>query len=102
MNAPRQTSGAANNPLLQALSLIVAATLLGVAFVMGAVVIALLLAVGAAIALTVAVRIWWLHRRLSRTAAGDASDPSAPQVIEGEYTVVGEADAKRGRRSSRP
>jgi hypothetical protein len=91
-----------NNPLIQALSVIVAAALLGLAFVIGAVVIGVLLALAAVAALTVAIRIWWLHRKIRRAATGDISDRSARQVIEGDYTVVRETDAKPGSRRSLP
>jgi hypothetical protein len=88
------------NPLIQALSLIVAAALLGLAFLIGAVVIGVLLALGAVAALTLAIRIWWLRRKIPSAAAGDAFDRSAGQVIEGDYTVVGETDTKAGRPKS--
>ncbi len=85
------------NPLIQALSLIVAAALLGLAFLIGAVVIGLLLAVGAVAALTIAIRIWWLQRKIRAATLGDPSGRSAQQVIEGDYTIVGDSDAKPGR-----
>ena len=84
------------NPLIQALSLIVAAGLVALAFVIGAVVIGVVLALGAVAALTLAIRIWWLQRTARHAAAGDVSDRSVRQVIEGDYTVVGEANAKSG------
>lgn len=90
------------NPLVQALSLLVAAALLGLAFVIGAVVIGLLLALGAVAALTLAIRVWWLRRKGLHAAAGDTSDRSARQIIEGDYTVVGETDANERRLRSVP
>jgi uncharacterized iron-regulated membrane protein len=84
------------NPLVQALSLIVAAALLGLAFVIGAVVIGVLLALGAVAALTLAIRIWWLRRRALSAAAGDTAERSTRHVIEGDYTVVGENDTNPG------
>jgi len=85
-----------NNPLIQALSLLVAAALLGLAFVIGAVVIGALFVLGAVAALTFAIRIWWLRRATRPAAARDTSNRSARQVIEGDYTIVGETDAKDG------
>jgi hypothetical protein len=85
------------NPLIQALSLIVAAALLGLAFLIGAVVIGVLLAVGAVAALAIAIRIWWLQRKIRAGTPGDPSGRSTRQVIEGDYTVVSETDAKLGR-----
>jgi hypothetical protein len=77
------------NPLIQALALVVATALLGLAFVIGAVVIGVLLALGAVAAIAIAVRIWWLQRKVRAAAATVTSGPSARQVIEGDYTVVG-------------
>ena len=82
------------NPLIQALSLIVAAGLVALAFVIGAVVIGVILALGAVAALTLAIRIWWLQRKARPAPAGGGPDRSARQVIEGDYTVVGETAAK--------
>jgi hypothetical protein len=86
-----------SNPLIQALSLLVAAALLGLAFVIGAVVIGALFVLGAVAALAFAIRIWWLQRKASPAVARDRCDPSERPVIEGDYTVVGETDAKDGR-----
>jgi predicted lipid-binding transport protein (Tim44 family) len=84
------------NPLIQALSLILAAALLGLAFLIGAVVIGVLLAVGAVAALIIAMRIWWLQRKIRAGTAGNPSGRSAQQVIEGDYTIVSETDGKPG------
>jgi hypothetical protein len=89
------------NLLVQALSLVVAAALLGLAFAIGIVVIGVLLALGAIAALSLAIRVWWLGRK-TPTPAGDISDRSARRVIEGDYTVVGETDAKESRPRSIP
>ena len=91
-----------SNPLIQALSLLVAAALLGLAFVIGAVVIGALLTLGAVAALTLAIRTWWLQRKARPAATGDTSDRSVRQVIEGDYTIVGETDAKDGYPGSLP
>src|SRR5262245_16595771 len=91
------------NPLIQVLSLIVAAALLGLAFVIGAVVIGVLLAVGAVAALAVAIRIWWLQRKMRAAAATHPTAQSTRQVIEGDYIVVRESEAKPSpRRRSLP
>ena len=90
------------NPLFQALSLIVAAALLGFAFLLGAVGIGVLLAIGAVAALIIAIRVWWLQRQLRAGAAGDPHRRSGGQVIEGDFTVVREADAELGPPRSAP
>ncbi len=90
------------NPLIQLLSLIVAAALLGLAFFIGAVVIGALLAIGSVAALALAARVWWLQRKIRAGAARDSMGRSARQVIEGDYTVVGETDRKGGGARSLP
>jgi|SRR5882672_1758739 len=99
MNAPQPRS---NKPLIQALSLIVAAGSLLLAFVLGAVVLVVLFAVGAIVAVAIAVRVWWLQRKLRRAAAEHAEDPSTPRVLEGDYTVVSETDAAHSRGPDAP
>ena len=86
-----------SNPLIQVLSLIVAAVLLGLAFVIGAVLIGVLLVLGAVAAIAVAVRIWWLQRKARAGTFADPSGGTGQHVIEGDYTVVSESDAKTDR-----
>jgi FtsZ-interacting cell division protein ZipA len=70
--------------------------LLGLAFMIGAVVVGVLLVVGAVAAIAIAARIWWAQRKIRAAAAGDTSDRSTRQVIEGDYTVVSETHANDG------
>jgi hypothetical protein len=90
------------NPFIQALALVVAAALLGLAFVIGAVLIGVLLVLGAIATIAVAARIWWLQRKGRARATGDPSGGPGQHVIEGDYTVLGESDAKAGGRRSIP
>jgi|SRR5882672_69344 len=105
MMAARQYSfGTSGNPLVQALWMVVGAALLVGALVMGAVVLTVLLALGVVAGAVLAIRVWWLRRKLRRGGAfdaagphatdGDAADRPAPQLIEAEYTVVAERDAR--------
>jgi len=84
------------NPLIQALSLIVAAVLLGLALLVGAVMAGALLAIGAVAAIVIATRIWWLQRKMRAAAAGTPGR-SARQAIEGEYTVVDDGNPESHR-----
>jgi hypothetical protein len=119
MGVRHYSFGTSGNPLVQALWMLLGAVLLVGALVMGAVVLSALFALGAVAAGVFALRVWWLRRKLRRDGAyhdpnstetgGDASEGTAPRLIEGEYTVVAERDerdadqARRrsGRRASR-
>jgi hypothetical protein len=90
------------NPLIQALSLIVAAALFGLALVIGAVLIGVLFALAAVAAIAIAVRIWWLQRKMRAAAVANPSRQPEQQVIEGDYTVVRETDGEPGRPRSIP
>jgi hypothetical protein len=100
MMATRHYSfGTSGNPLVQALWMLVGGVLLVGAIVMGAVVLAVLLALGAVAVAVFAIRVWWLRRTLERSGAFDAAGrdaqaPPAQRLIEAEYTVVAERDAR--------
>jgi hypothetical protein len=103
MAARQYTLRISGNPLVRALWMVLGAALLVGAVIMGAVVLTALLALGAVAAAVLAIRVWWLRRKLLRGGAfdvagphatdGDAADRPAPQLIEAEYTVVAERDA---------
>jgi hypothetical protein len=100
MMATRQYNfGTSGNPLVQALWMLVVGVLLVGAIVMGAVVLVALLALGAVVAVVFAIRVWWLRRKLERSGAFDTADRDAKgrpaaRLIEAEYTVVAERDAR--------
>jgi uncharacterized iron-regulated membrane protein len=94
MDARRYLFATSRHPLTQALSLVLAIAFVAVAVMMGALLIAVLLALGAIAAVFIAVRIWWARRKSGHMARNS----SAPRVIEGDYTVVRESDADRGAR----
>ena len=93
-----RTSG---NPLVQALWMVGGVAVLVAAVLMGALVLAVLLALGAVAAAVFAVRVWWLRRKIARGGAFNAPHASPdgaaqqhePRLIEAEYTVVNERDA---------
>ena len=99
--------GTSGNPLVQALWIVLGAALLVGAFVMGAVVLTILFALGAVGAAVIAVRVWWLRRKLARAGAFDRARPGSesvdagegppPRLIDAEYTVVAERDAPEAR-----
>ena len=86
-----------NNPLVQALAVSIALVFLGLAFVVGAVLVGVLLAIGSVAALAIAGRIWWLQRKIRAATAHHATGRSAREAIEGDYTVVDPKDARDGR-----
>jgi hypothetical protein len=87
------------NPLAQVLSVLVFAALLTVALVMGFVLVAMLLGLGAILTVVLVVRAWWLRRRF-RGGPPNAGrkDADSKRLIEGEYKVVDEPDAQATRR----
>lgn len=93
---------AAGNPIVQVLSLLLVGAVLIGAVIMGAFILSALLGVAAIAAAVFAVRIWWFRRKL-RQAAGRPDQLREAQrydgrLIDAEYTVVRERDARRRRR----
>ncbi len=101
MNGRQFSFGAAGNPLVQVLSLLVFGVILVGAVIMGAVVLAALVGLAIIAFLVLKVRLWWLRRRAPR-GPGPNGGPGGPakgvRYIEGEYEVV-DADADSERRS---
>lgn len=69
------------------LAWLIAIPALAIAALFGAVVFLVVIGVAATVALYLGVRIWWLRRKLRK------SPP--PGVLEAEYVVVREHDARR-------
>jgi hypothetical protein len=92
MNARPSLFGTSGNPLLQALSLLVFGLLLIGAVVMGAVILGVVLAFAVIVAIAFYARLWWLRRKLSRSAAERGAAPAAGKLIDAEYTVVEQRD----------
>ena len=65
--------GASGNPLLQAASLLVFGLLLVGAFVMGAVIFAIVLAIAAVGAIALYAQLWWLRRKAARSSCRRAA-----------------------------
>jgi uncharacterized protein (DUF2062 family) len=79
------TLGASQNPIVQVVSLILVGLALVVAVLMGAVILAAVFGLAVLAAIVIAIRVWWLRRKLRRTpqASGGA-------LIEAEYEVLRE------------
>lgn len=95
--------GIPNNPLAQVLSLLVFGALLVVAVVMGAVLLAAVFGFAVLAWIAFSVRVWWLSRKYraaaqNRTPDDRASKESQGLLIDAEYTVIEERDARRGPR----
>jgi hypothetical protein len=106
MNGRPRSFGTSGNPLWQALSLLVFGLLLIGAVVMGAVILMVVLGVAVIGAMALYARLWWLRRKLGRSAAARGAEPGMGTLIDAEYTVVEERDPRspndrRPRASSR-
>jgi hypothetical protein len=78
------------NPFLQVLYIVVGGLLLIGAILMGAVILAVALGLAVILGIAVYLRVWWLNRKLKRSARGGRE----AQVLEVEYTVVDERDER--------
>ena len=75
--------------LMRLLGLVVGLVVLGVSLVLGAFVLAALFGFALMLAVAVAIRLWWVRRRINADAAND-------EYIDAEYKVVNSSD--RGKR----
>ena len=86
MNGRAHTLRASSNPIVQVASLILFGLALIVAVLFGAMLLAVILGVAMVAAIVIALRVWWLRRKLAR------SQPSRGEVIEAEYRIVQQRD----------
>ncbi len=78
------------NPFLQVLYFIVGGIVLIGAVLMGAVILAIALGIAIILGLVIYARVWWLKRKLGRSARSRRQ--AGDDVLEVEYTVVDERD----------
>jgi hypothetical protein len=107
--------GAGRHPVAQFVSLLViGAAVVGVVL-MGAFILSFLIGAALLAWAVLAVRVWWFRRKLRKAAEAGRSDDAAGasavrervresadhrgRLIEAEYTIVNERDARRRRRS---
>ena len=101
MNGRHFPFGAANNPLVQVLSLLVLGVVLVGAVIMGAFVLMAVLGLAVIGFVAFTVRSWWLRRRAPKSGGAEAGAQSI-RYIEAEYEVVeSDEDAERRRSRSR-
>ncbi len=81
------------NPLAEVLSVLAAVLVTVVAFIFGAVLLAVVVGLLALGALGFSLRLWWLRRKLGRGARPSSGEP---RVIEAEYTVVEKRQRRDG------
>jgi uncharacterized iron-regulated membrane protein len=103
MSSRQYTFATPGGPVAQVLWLIGGAVVLVGALIMGVFVLMMLLGLGAVAAAVLAVRVWWVRRKLRRAGAFDVpgADPARTadaRLIDAEYTVVDERDPERDER----
>lgn len=81
------------NPVTEVLSLLAAVALAIIAFVFGAVLLAVVVGLIALGALAFSLRLWWLRRKLGQPIGQAGAEQ--PRVIEAEYTVVERQQRRR-------
>jgi uncharacterized protein (DUF2062 family) len=86
MNRRLYEIGMSQNPIVQVISLIAVGFALIVAVLMGAVILAAVFGLAMLAAIVIAVRVWWLRRKLRH------AQPSGGALIDAEYKVVGERE----------
>ena len=79
---------ASENPILQLAGLILGALVAVGAVLVGAVVLSFIIGFAVLAGLVLFVRLWWLRRRMQRSAGGATGRPG--EIVEVEYTVVKE------------
>jgi hypothetical protein len=102
MNGRLFSFGGSGNPLAQILSFVVLGVIIAGAVIMGAFVLLAFLGLAAVGFAVLAIRGWWLSRKLRGRGSNDRV-PGGPakdvRYIEGEYEVL-DADADAARRRS--
>jgi protein-S-isoprenylcysteine O-methyltransferase Ste14 len=80
----------AGNPIANALVVVVGALVIGASIVLGFVALLVLASIVLMLGAVIALRVWWINRKLGRSASKDAKSGQSGHggVIEGEYRVV--------------
>lgn len=81
-------SGSAQNPLVRILAAVGAVLLLGISLVLGAMIFLVFLGLAAVAAVALAVRVWWIRRKMARQPRAGAHrgrSPETGRTIEGRY-----------------
>ena len=78
------------NPIANALVVVVGALVIGASVVLGFFAFLVLASIVLVLGAVISLRVWWLNRKLGRSARSSASAGQTTQtkVIEGEYHVV--------------
>ncbi len=88
----RQRQFPADNPLANALVIIVGVLVIAVSLVLGVVAFVALLAAAIVMAAIIGARVWWLNRKLGRGRQNHvnqgAETGSGAEIIEGEFRVI--------------
>ena len=81
---------ASENPILQVAGLILGALVAVGAVLVGAVVLSFIIGFAVLAGLVLFVRLWWLRRRMEKSAGSRATGRGPAEIVEVEYTVVKE------------
>lgn len=88
----RQRQFPANNPLANALVIIVGVLVIAVSLVLGVVAFVALFAAAIVMAAVIGVRVWWLNRKQGRGRQNHvnrgAETGAGAEIIEGEFRVI--------------
>ena len=88
----RHKQFSANNPLANALVIIVGVVVIAVSLVLGVVAFVALLAMAIVMAAVIGARIWWLNRRLGSRRKNHVNQSrktsAGGEIIDGEFRVV--------------
>ena len=87
-------TGPPSNPLVRIAFFIVAVIMVIGAVFLGAVVLSLIVGIGALAWLVISIRVWWMRRQFRSKQTHSNEEPSEPgEIIGVEYTVIEERSA---------
>ena len=82
----------AGNPIANALVIISGTLVIAASLVIGFFAFVVFGSAMLILASVVGIRMWWLRRKLAKSAATRTTGESEPSMIEGEFTVVANED----------
>jgi O-antigen/teichoic acid export membrane protein len=80
---------ASQNPILQAVSLVIGVVITVAAVLVGTVLLSFIIGFVVLMGLLMYVRVWWARRRIKKTL-GSSADGAPTDIVNVQYTVVKE------------